>query len=83
MKTDAICIDKAGIRAEVLVDLDYVSDADELKTWIEQELNSWKLSEDGDAKFDLGDYAVTNWDELVAEVETSTDDEDDSTEEAL
>lgn len=83
MKTDAICIDKAGIRAEVLVDLDYVSDADELKTWIEQELNSWKLGEDGDAKFDLGDYAVTNWDELVAEVETSTDDEDDSTEEAL
>lgn len=83
MKIEATCIDKSGISAEVMVDLDYVFDADELKSWIEQELETWKLSDAGDPKFDIGDYVVTNWNELVTEVESNASAEGDELAEML
>ena len=38
MKINAICVDKSGTKAEVTVDFDYVSDADALRHWIDEEL---------------------------------------------
>lgn len=67
MKIDAECIDRNGVKAEVTVDLDYVSDADEVKTWLENELYTWSLKNKAD--FDTIDFVVTNWDEIIREVE--------------
>lgn len=67
MKIDAECVDRNGVTAEVTVDLDYVSDADEVKTWLENELYAWSLKNKTD--FDTIDFVVTNWDEIIKEVE--------------
>jgi len=67
MKIDAECVDRNGVKAEVTVDLDYVSDADGVKTWLENELYTWSLKNKTD--FDTMDFVVTNWDEIIKEVE--------------
>ena len=67
MKIDAECVDRNGVKAEVTVDLDYVSDGDEVKTWLENELYTWSLKNKTD--FDTIDFVVTNWDEIIKEVE--------------
>ena len=67
MKIDAECVDRNGVKAEVTVDLDYVSDSDEVKTWLENELYTWSLKNKTD--FDTIDFVVTNWDEIIKEVE--------------
>jgi len=67
MKIDAECVDRNGVKAEVTVDLDYVSDGDEVKTWLENELYTWSLKNKTD--FDTMDFVVTNWDEIIKEVE--------------
>lgn len=67
MKIDAECVDRNGVKAEVTVDLDYVSDADEVRTWLENELYTWSLKNKTD--FDTMDFVVTNWDEIIKEVE--------------
>ena len=67
MKIDAECVDRNGVKAEVTVDLDYVSDGDEVKTWLENELYNWSLKNKTD--FDTIDFVVTNWDEIIKEVE--------------
>ena len=67
MKIDAECVDRNGVTAEVTIDLDYVSDADEVKTWLENELYTWSLKNKTD--FDTIDFVVTNWDEIIKEVE--------------
>ena len=67
MKIDAECVDRNGVKAEVTVDLDYVSDADEARTWLENELYTWSLKNKTD--FDTIDFVVTNWDEIIKEVE--------------
>lgn len=67
MKIDAECVDRNGVTAEVTVDLDYVSDGDEVKTWLENELYTWSLKNKTD--FDTIDFVVTNWDEIIKEVE--------------
>lgn len=67
MKIDAECIDKRGTAATVLVDLDYVSDEDELKTWILEELNIWETK--NSQCFDTWNFVVSNWDDIVKEME--------------
>lgn len=67
MKIDAECVDRNGVKAEVTVDLDYVSDVGEVKTWLENELYTWSLKNKTD--FDTTDFVVTNWDEIIKEVE--------------
>lgn len=67
MKIDAECVDRNGVKAEVTVDLDYVSDADGVKTWLENELYTWSLKNKTD--FDTMDFVVTNWDEIIKEAE--------------
>ena len=67
MKIDAECVDRNGVKAEVTVDLDYVSDGDEVKTWLENELYTWSLK--NKTNFDTIDFVVTNWDEIIKEVE--------------
>ena len=67
MKIDAECVDRNGVKAEVTVDLDYVSDVDGVKTWLENELYTWSLKNKTD--FDTIDFVVTNWDEIIKEVE--------------
>lgn len=67
MKIDAECVDRNGVKAEVTVDLDYVSDGDEVKTWLENELYTWSLKNKAD--FDTINFVVTNWDEIIKEVE--------------
>lgn len=67
MKIDAECVDRNGVKAEVTVDLDYVSDADEVRTWLENELYTWSLK--NKTSFDTIDFVVTNWDEIIKEVE--------------
>ena len=67
MKIDAECVDRNGVKAEVTVDLDYVSDGDEARTWLENELYTWSLKNKTD--FDTIDFVVTNWDEIIKEVE--------------
>ena len=67
MKIDAECVDRNGVTAEVTIDLDYVSGADEVKTWLENELYTWSLKNKTD--FDTIDFVVTNWDEIIKEVE--------------
>lgn len=67
MKIDAICVDRNGVKAEVTVDLDYVSSADQIKSWLENELYVWALKNKTD--FDTMDFVVTNWDEVAKAVE--------------
>ena len=67
MKIDAICVDKSGTQAEVTVDLDYVSDADALRHWIDEELYGWSMEHK--KSFDTSDFVVLNWDDVVKEME--------------
>ena len=67
MKIDAICVDRNDVKAEVTVDLDYVSSVDQIKTWLENELYVWALKNKTD--FDTMDFVVTNWDEVAKAVE--------------
>ena len=63
MKVDAICKDKHGNEATVVVDLDYVnvSSYDDIKNWCENEL------EDRRHCFDVLDFSVTNYDDITSE----------------
>ena len=66
MKIDAECIDEQGTKALVSVDLDYVTDEEEAREWILQELYQWSLEEK--RSFDTERFAVTNWNEIIEEV---------------
>ena len=66
MKIDATCIDEQGREAVVFVDLDYVSDEEEVREWILEELYNKCIK---NAKsFDTRNFVVTNWDNLIKEV---------------
>lgn len=66
MKIDATCIDEQGREATVSVDLDYVSDEEEAREWILEELYTKCLK---NAKsFDTRNFVVSNWDNLIKEV---------------
>ena len=66
MKIDATCIDEQGREAVVFVDLDYVSDEEEVREWILEELYNKCIK---NAKsFDTRHFVVTNWDNLIKEV---------------
>lgn len=67
MKIDAICVDRNGVEATVSVDLDYVQDSDGLQHWIEEELYGWSLINQAD--FDRWDFVVTNWNDIIEEME--------------
>lgn len=67
MKIDATCIDRNGVTAVVSVDLDYVQDTDGLRHWIEEELYSWSLV--NKENFDTWDFVVSNWDDIIKEIE--------------
>ena len=66
MKIDAECVDERGTTASVSVDLDYVTDEEEAKNWILQELYQWCLEKK--KSFDTGNFVVSNWNEVVEEV---------------
>ena len=66
MKIDAECIDEQGTKASVSVDLDYVTDEEEAREWILQELYQWSLREK--RSFDTERFVVTNWNEIIEEV---------------
>ena len=66
MKIDANCVDEQGRETTVSVDLDYVSDEEEARSWILEELYAKCLK---DAKsFDTRNFVVSNWDEVIEEV---------------
>lgn len=66
MKIDATCKDANGVEATVTVDLDYVSDEDEAREWIIEELYSWSLK---NAKsFDTAKFEVANWNDIAQEI---------------
>lgn len=67
MKIDATCIDRNGVTAVVSVDLDYVQDTDGLRHWIEEELYGWSLM--NKENFDTWDFVVSNWDDIIKEIE--------------
>lgn len=67
MKIDAICVDKSGVQAEVVVDLDYVDDQDVLRHWLEEELYCWSMKHK--KSFDMSDFVVLNWNDLVEKIE--------------
>lgn len=67
MKIDVECVDRNGVKAEVTIDLDYVSDADEARAWIENELYTWSLK--SQTSFDTTDFVVLEWDKVIEEVE--------------
>ncbi len=67
MKIDATCIDRNGVTAVVSVDLDYVQDTDGLRHWIEEELYGWSLV--NKENFDTLDFVVSNWDDIIKEME--------------
>lgn len=67
MKIDAECVDERGTTASVSVDLDYVTDEEEAKNWILQELYQWCL-EKKKKSFDTGNFVVSNWNEVIEEV---------------
>ena len=66
MKIDAECVDERGTTASVSVDLDYVTDEEEAKNWILQELYQWCLEKK--RSFDTRNFVVSNWDEVIEEV---------------
>jgi len=66
MKIDANCIDEQGRETTVSVDLDYVSDEEEARSWILEELYAKCLK---DAKsFDTQNFVVSNWSDVIEEV---------------
>ena len=67
MKIDVECVDRNGTSAEVTIDLDYVSDADEARTWLENELYTWSLK--NQKSFDTADFVVPKWDDVIKEIE--------------
>ncbi len=67
MKIDVECVDRNGTSAEVTIDLDYVFDADEARSWLENELYTWSLKNKTD--FDTTDFVVPKWDDIIKEVE--------------
>lgn len=67
MKIDVECVDRNGTSAEVTIDLDYVSDADEARAWLENELYTWSLK--NKTSFDTVDFVVPKWDEVIKEIE--------------
>lgn len=67
MKIDVECVDRNGTSAEVTIDLDYVSDADEARVWLENELYTWSLKNKTD--FDTIDFVVPKWDDIIKEIE--------------
>lgn len=66
MKIDAECVDERGTTASVSVDLDYVTDEEEAKDWVLQELYQWSLREK--RSFDTRNFVVSNWNEVIEEV---------------
>ena len=66
MKIDAECVDEQGTKASVSVDLDYVTDEEEARDWILQELYQWSLEKK--RNFDTERFVVTNWNEIIEEV---------------
>ena len=66
MKIDAECVDEYGTTASVSVDLDYVTDEEEARDWILQELYQWSLREK--RSFDTRNFVVSNWNEVIEEV---------------
>ena len=66
MKIDAECVDECGTTASVSVDLDYVTDEEEAKDWVLQELYQWSLREK--RSFDTRNFVVSNWNEVIEEV---------------
>lgn len=66
MKIDAECVDEQGTKASVSVDLDYVTDEEEARDWILQELYQWSLEKK--RNFDTERFVVTNWNEVIEEV---------------
>lgn len=66
MKIDAECVDERGTTASVSVDLDYVTDEEEAKNWILQELYQWCLEKK--KSFDTRNFVVSNWNEVIEEV---------------
>lgn len=66
MKIDAECVDEQGTKASVSVDLDYVTDEEEAREWILQELYQWSLGKK--KSFDTERFVVTNWNEVIEEV---------------
>lgn len=68
MKIDAECVDERGTTASVSVDLDYVTDEEEAKNWILQELYQWCLEKKKKKSFDTGNFVVSNWNEVIEEV---------------
>jgi len=66
MKIDAECVDEQGTKASVSVDLDYVTDEEEARDWILQELYQWSLEKK--RSFDTERFVVTNWNEVIEEV---------------
>ena len=67
MKIDVECVDRNGTSAEVTIDLDYVSDADEARVWLENELYTWSLK--NKTSFDTIDFVVPKWDDIIKEIE--------------
>ena len=67
MKIDVECVDRNGTSAEVTIDLDYVSDAEEARTWLENELYTWSLK--NQKSFDTTDFVVPKWDEVIKDIE--------------
>lgn len=66
MKIDAECVDEQGTKTSVSIDLDYVTDEEEARDWILQELYQWSLEKK--RSFDTERFVVTNWNEIIEEV---------------
>lgn len=66
MKIDAECVDERGTTASVSVDLDYVTDEEEARDWVLQELYQWSLEKK--MSFDTRNFVVSNWNEVIEEV---------------
>ena len=66
MKIDAECVDERGTTASVSVDLDYVTNEEEARDWVLQELYQWSLEKK--RSFDTRNFVVSNWNEVIEEV---------------
>ena len=67
MKIDVECVDRNGTSAEVTIDLDYVSDADDARDTPENEIYTWSLK--NKTSFDTIDFVVPKWDDIIKEIE--------------
>lgn len=66
MKIDAECVNERGTTASVSVDLDYVTNEEEARDWVLQELYHWSLEKK--RSFDTRNFVVSNWNEVIEEI---------------